>query len=130
MTHTVLLVEDDARIRARLAAAVSANSDLQLLAAAGNCAEARAALDAQTPDVLLLDLGQPDGDGADLIPIALEGGARVIVMSVFNNCPRLRAALAAGAQGCLFKDSSPGAIGRAVGNILAGPRTSANHEFM
>lgn len=44
---TVLLVEDDARIRERLAAAISANADLYLLKAAGSYAEARTPLRAR-----------------------------------------------------------------------------------
>ncbi|MFA5939575.1 MAG: response regulator [Sinimarinibacterium sp.] len=121
MAYTVLLVEDDPRTRERLAAAIAEDPGLQLLATAGNCAQARAELDARTPDALLLDLGLPDGDGGDLIPEALRAGTRIIVMSVFDSCPRQRAALAAGAHGCLLKDSSPRAIGRAVVGLFAAP---------
>jgi len=119
MAHTVVLVEDDPRIRERLAALITANANLKLLAIAGNFVEGRTALKTQTPDVLLLDLGLPDGDGADLIPLALRANVRVIVMSVFNNGARLDAALKAGADGCLFKDSSPRAIGHAVAALFA-----------
>ena len=110
MAYTVLLVEDDPRTRDRLAAAISANADLYLLKAAANYAEARAALQLQTPD-------------------ALHAGARVIVMSVFNNGARLNAALAAGAHGCLFKDISSGGIGRAVCALFA-ETSEKNHQFM
>jgi len=119
MAYTVVIVEDDPRIRERLAALVTAHAGLKLLAAAAGFAEGRAALKAHAPDVLLLDLGLPDGDGADLIPLALRAGARVIVMSVFNNGARLNAALAAGAHGCLFKDISSGGLGRAVNALFA-----------
>ncbi|MGH8454680.1 MAG: response regulator [Nevskiales bacterium] len=132
MAHTVLLVEDDTRTRERLAAAIAVYADLRLLAAVGNCAEARAELKAQTPDVLLVDLGLPDGNGEELIPYALSAGARVVVLTVFSNGPRLRAALAAGAQGCLFKDSSFSVISQTVINLFKSePATPAtNHEFM
>jgi two-component system, NarL family, nitrate/nitrite response regulator NarL len=130
MPYSVLLVEDDACIRERLSAAIAGQSELRLLAAVGTVAEGRAALSAQTPDALLVNLGLPDGDGGDLIPVALNAGARVTVLTVFSNGARLRAALDAGAHGCLFKDSSPRAICRTVTGLFTPAPASANHEFL
>ena len=132
MAYTILLVEDDPRIRERLAAVITAHTDLRLLAA-GTFAEARAWLSTQTPDVLLVDLGLPDGDGAELIPTALRAGARVVVLTVFNNGPRLRVALQAGAYGFLFKDSSPRVIAQTLANLFSNSPlapAATNHEFM
>lgn len=114
MPQTALLVEDDARTRARLAAAISTIAGMQLLASVGSCAEARRELSRSVPDVLLLDLGLPDGDGAELIPEALRAGAKILILSVFSDGPQLRAALAAGAGGFLLKDSGAREICRAI----------------
>lgn len=133
MAHTIVLVEDDTRIRERLAAGIGTQADLHLVAAVGTFAQARAALDAHAPDVLLVDLGLPDGNGADLIAPALRLHARVVILTVFNNGPRLGAALAAGAYGFLFKDSSPGTIARTLKNIFTDAPAlpaAANHQFM
>jgi DNA-binding NarL/FixJ family response regulator len=133
MAHTVLLVEDDPRIRERLAAIISAHPALELLAAAGTYAEARAWLSKRAPDVLLVDLGMPDGDGGELIPPALQAGARVVVLTVFHNGSRLGAALAAGAYGCMYKDSSAQVITETLTNLFAAQPVAevpTNHEFM
>lgn len=61
--HRILIVEDDARIRAEVGAALGfADCELVLV---GDAAAARQALD-QVFDLLVLDLGLPDGDGLDL----------------------------------------------------------------
>jgi DNA-binding NarL/FixJ family response regulator len=66
-THTVLLVEDDAQTRARLAEVIGTHPSLQLLDDVGSVAEGKAALREHRPDVLITDLGLPDGDGTELI---------------------------------------------------------------
>ena len=60
--HRVLLVEDDKSTRAHLARAIEGEETLHLEAACANCASARSALAESAPDVLLTDLGLPDGD--------------------------------------------------------------------
>jgi DNA-binding response OmpR family regulator len=62
-TTTVMVVEDDAAFRARFCRIVAQSEELSLLAAVGDLAAARATLERQVPDVLLIDLGLPDGSG-------------------------------------------------------------------
>jgi two-component system response regulator DesR len=62
----VMLVEDDTAFREALAFVLAKEHGLEVVAQAGSLAEARKALDGR-PDVALLDLALPDGDGTELI---------------------------------------------------------------
>lgn len=62
---TVLVVEDDALIAASLVRALGANG--YTARTCGSVASAISSIDADPPDLVLLDLGLPDGDGSDTI---------------------------------------------------------------
>ena len=119
---TVLLVEDDENTRARLAEAIGTHPQLVLQAAVGNCAEARRELARVAPDVLLTDLGLPDGSGIDLIRAVRDQGlaTHAMVVTVFGDEQHVVAAIEAGALGYLLKDGSPDYIGTSIMEMLAG----------
>jgi len=119
---TVLLVEDDGPTRARLAEAVTAQPELELVGAADCLAAAREALEGGAPDVLLTDLGLPDGSGAELIRELQAQGAptQAMVITVFGDERHVVGAIEAGALGYLLKDSSSEAIGRGILELLEG----------
>lgn len=121
-THRVLLVEDDARTRDRLQRAIAAHEGLQIQAAVGTCADARAALAHSAPDVLLTDLGLPDGHGTELIRETREAHphTRSMVISVFGDERHVVDAIRAGASGYLLKDASSKEIGRSILDLIAG----------
>lgn len=119
--NTVLVVEDDPVTRDYLAAAVSANAQLELLGAAGTCTEARARLQMRAPRVLLVDLGLPDGDGVDLIrEVTRTADTDAMVVTVFGDERHVVAALEAGATGYLLKDSPLADIADAILRLIAG----------
>lgn len=119
---TVLLVEDDAATRARLARAVEQDVGLRLVGQAGSCAEARARLAEGVPDVLLVDLGLPDGSGIDLIRELKRDGAgtEVMVITVFGDEKHVVAALEAGATGYVLKDGSNEYIAASIRDLVNG----------
>jgi DNA-binding NarL/FixJ family response regulator len=122
MGHSVLLVEDDARTRARLARVIATNVDLVLVADVGNCADARVELARAAPDVLLTDLGLPDGSGIDLIleTRRLHPHTRSMVISVFGDEDHVVEAIRAGASGYLLKDATHKEVGRSIIALMAG----------
>jgi len=118
----VLLVEDDAHTRARLARVLDAHPQLQLGGQAGTYAEGRRLLEMLRPDVLLTDLGLPDGDGIALIRDArrLVPTTLPLVITVFGDEQHVVAAIEAGALGYLLKDGAPDYIGTSILEMLAG----------
>lgn len=119
---TVTLVEDDAPIREEFARMVQADPGLKLLTAVGSCAEARRSFSLAKPDVALIDLGLPDGDGTDLIAelAATSKATSVLVVTVFGDEAHVVRALQAGAHGYLLKDSPTAEFGRAIRAVCEG----------
>lgn len=119
--HRVLLVEDDASTRNYLEDAVSAHSELSLVAAVGTVAEGREVLEAKPVDVLLTDLGLPDGSGIELIEQAAKHGEILsLVVTVFGDEEHVVEAIEAGAMGYLLKDQAPDDVGKAILDMAGG----------
>jgi DNA-binding NarL/FixJ family response regulator len=108
-TTTVMVVEDDPAFLARFCRIVAQSEQLSLLAAVGDLASARRAIERQAPDVLLTDLGLPDGSGIDLIreTAARHPATDIMVITVFGDEQHVIASIEAGATGYILKDSLP-----------------------
>jgi DNA-binding NarL/FixJ family response regulator len=107
MTIRIALLEDDAVLLDRYVELVRSAPDMQVLWAARNLAEARSAIDSGTPDILLVDLGLPDGSGLDIFAQVKKQfpACEVMVVSVFGDEDNVVAAIKAGASGYLLKDT-------------------------
>jgi DNA-binding NarL/FixJ family response regulator len=119
----VLLVEDDARLRSRLAAVLRRRPHLRVV---GEVAAAEAALDLLRQglevDVVLVDLGLPGMSGRELISIAKATWPRVelVVLTGFADDESIYEALRAGATGYLLKDAGPDEIVSAIDEVCDG----------
>ncbi|HWY24026.1 MAG TPA: response regulator transcription factor [Nevskia sp.] len=120
MPYLTAIVEDDPATREYLAAAVRGNSELELAAVAGSFAEARELLREPAFQVMLIDLGLPDGDGIELVRAATAHGVESMVVTVFADEQHVVSALEAGATGYLLKDSGQAEIGMAVVQLMQG----------
>ncbi len=120
--YQVLLVEDEPATRQRLAGAVNCHHQLSILAAVSNVTEAKAVLAQTQPDVLLTDIGLPDGDGTEIIAELGRLGYKTeaMVITVFGDERHVIRAVEAGATGYLLKDDRPDAITDAIMELLAG----------
>lgn len=121
----VAVVEDDAACRIALVAALNAAADMRLLWALAGRAEALAALNvpgAEAPDVLLVDLGLPDGNGLEVIAAARARWPRVapMVSTIFGDETNVLQAIEAGALGYLLKDLPAHAVVDEVRHLHAG----------
>ena len=113
---SVVVIEDDAPLRDEFERMARSHAGLKLLGSAGTLAEARALLARYTPDVMMVDLGLPDGDGIELITTLgqISPQAVALVTTVFGDESHVIRAIEAGARGYLLKDSSVDEFARAV----------------
>ena len=119
---SVLIVEDEPVLRAYFAASVRSNEGLRLVAEAGTLAQGFAALKEHRPQVVLVDLGLPDGDALRLIRAASaqDPPPDVMVISGFADEESVLAAVEAGAGGYLLKDGSDTDIAASIVSLVAG----------
>lgn len=122
MTTTVIVVEDDPAFLARFCRIVVGAPELALLAAVGDIASARSAIARCAPDVLLTDLGLPDGSGVDLIRETAQAhpATDIMVISVFGDEEHVLASIEAGATGYVLKDSLPDEFVALIAQLRAG----------
>ncbi len=118
----VLIVDDEPEFLRRFSEAVVADAGLQLLAAVATGKAAIALLDAQPPDVMLVDLGLPDIDGVEVIRHAANRCPQcdVLVVTMFGDEQHVVASIEAGATGYLLKDASSERIAASIHELRAG----------
>jgi DNA-binding NarL/FixJ family response regulator len=118
----VIVVDDQAVVRAGFAAIVAAEPDLTVVAEAGDGAAAVSLAAAERPDVVLMDIRMPGMDGltATRLITAPAGGPRVLVLTTFDLDEYVYEALRAGASGFLLKDARPEELLSAIRVVAAG----------
>ena len=119
---TVIVVEDDPVFLTRFCGIVASEPSLTLLAAVGDLASARQMLARHVPDVLLTDLGLPDGNGVELIREVARAhpATDIMVISVFGDEQHVLASIEAGATGYILKDSLPDEFVSLIVQLRAG----------
>lgn len=118
----VALVEDDPLFRDAIVAAIRGAPDMELAGVAETRRDGLALLHGPAADVLLVDLGLPDGSGIDVIAVAqtLWSGCDVMVATTFGDEAHVLQSIEAGAAGYLLKDSSPARMLEEIRNLRAG----------
>ncbi|HET7565878.1 MAG TPA: response regulator transcription factor, partial [Gemmatimonadaceae bacterium] len=118
----VLLVDDHALVRTGIKAMLSGARDLTIIGEASNGREALELAARLTPDVVVMDLDMPDGDGesATRALVALPHPPRVLILTMHDERERLLDLLHAGAAGYLAKDASSHDLLDAVRVVAAG----------
>jgi DNA-binding NarL/FixJ family response regulator len=118
----VLLVDDDALVRAGLRTILSSAHDLELVGEADDGNRALAVVREHRPDVVLMDIRMPEMDGitATAALRRLDPAPQVIVLTTFHADEQVLNALRAGAGGFLLKDTPPADILNAVRLVASG----------
>lgn len=120
----VVIADDQALIRGGFRALLEAESDIEVVGEASTGTDALGLIRRERPDVALMDIRMPDGDGLEATErIAADpdlAGTRIIVVTTFELDEYVAQAIRAGASGFLVKDTEPAELIRAVRVVAAG----------
>ncbi|MGN6795003.1 MAG: response regulator [Streptosporangiaceae bacterium] len=119
----VLLADDHPVVREGLRGMLSAEADIDVAGEAASGTEAVALFASLHPDVVLMDLRMPGGDGVDAIEkirAAHGNAARVIVLTTYDTDADILRAVEAGASGYLLKDAPRADLLRAIRAAASG----------
>ncbi|MGH2368777.1 MAG: response regulator [Chloroflexota bacterium] len=124
MTVRVLLAEDQAMVRGALSALLSLEEDIEIVAEASRGDEVLPAALDTLPDVALLDIEMPGGDGlaaAAELKVRLPS-CRAIILTTFGRTGYLKRAMESGAVAFLLKDSPATELAAAIRRVMNGER--------
>ncbi|GAA4217402.1 response regulator [Actinocatenispora rupis] len=112
----VLLVDDHPVVREGLRGILGTEDGIDVVGEAGSATEAVAVARAYAPDVVLMDLRMPDGDGVQATRdlLARDPECRVVVLTTYENDADILRAVEAGATGYLLKDAGRAELAGAI----------------
>src|SRR5664279_1722251 len=137
-TIRVLVADDQVLFRSGVAATLSAQPDLDVVALAASGLEAVTLVAELEPDVVLMDIRMPVMDGVEatrqiFAPSSVAGrrrSTRIIVLTTFNLDDRAATAIRLGASGFLLKDTTPDFLAACVRTVHAGNAVIAPNELV
>ncbi|MBJ8347035.1 response regulator transcription factor [Antrihabitans sp. YC2-6] len=118
----VFLVDDHEVVRRGLAELLGSDPELSIIGEAGSVSQAMARIPALLPDVAVLDLRLPDGNGVELCRDLLSRlpGLRCLILTSFTDEQAMLDAILAGASGYVVKDIRGMELARAIKDVGAG----------
>jgi DNA-binding NarL/FixJ family response regulator len=119
---SIIIVEDEPEFRRRFAQIIDSEPTMRLAGVAANKREAQALIDREEFDVMLIDLGLPDGTGIDLIRNVSQRkpDVDIMVVTVFGDEQHVVSSIEAGATGYILKDSTPADVISCIRLLRAG----------
>ena len=121
LVFTVFLVEDHEPVRRSVSAALASDPALRVVGEAGSVADARIGISRVRPDVAVLDVRLPDGNGIDLCrELRVQHDVRSLILSALGDETTMLRAVRAGAYGYLVKQPDSTRLVAAVKAVGAG----------
>jgi DNA-binding NarL/FixJ family response regulator len=124
VTIKVLIVDDQALVRAGFRVLLEASPDIDVVGEAENGAQAVKMTKTLTPDVVLMDIRMPEMDGLEasrrIVSESGDKGSRILVLTTFDADEYVYEALRVGASGFLLKDTDPEQLIEAVRVVASG----------
>lgn len=121
---SVVIVEDHSLIRDGLRMLLALERNFRLVGEAGSLAEARRVVAGQQPDIVMLDVGLPDGDGIELAGELLQARQelRILILTGDLGSETVARALAVGAHGYVHKQHNADELFAALNTLRNGGR--------
>jgi DNA-binding NarL/FixJ family response regulator len=119
----VLLADDQAMVRAGFRMILESDPEIEVVGEAGSGEQAMASTRHLGPDIVLMDIQMPDGDGLEATRRITEDGelhSRVVILTTFERDEYVFEALRSGASGFLLKNAPPEELLHAVHVVIAG----------
>lgn len=120
----VLLADDQRMFREAVSALLELEDDIEVVAQAATGQEAIQQVRCHDPDVAVIDIEMPDGDGLYAANTLRAEGARcrVVIVTTFGRAGYLQRALDSGVAGFILKDASTGALAQAIRRCANGQK--------
>ncbi|SEB14895.1 response regulator transcription factor [Leifsonia sp. 21MFCrub1.1] len=118
----IVLADDHPVVREGIRGMLQGYDDIEVVGQAGSGPEAVALVAALAPDLVLMDLRMPGGDGVEATRtiVAAHPATRVVVLTTYETDQDILRAIEAGASGYLLKDIAPAELARSVRSAAAG----------
>jgi two-component system response regulator DevR len=118
----VFLVDDHEVVRRGLAGLLASDPELEIVGEAGSVSEAKARIPALKPDVVVLDVRLPDGNGIELCRdlVSEHPDLRCLMLTSFTSDEAMLEAILAGASGYVVKDIKGMELAQAIKEVGAG----------
>jgi DNA-binding NarL/FixJ family response regulator len=122
VTTRVLVADDQSMVRAGFRMLLAGEDDIEVVAEASNGLEAIEKAARYDPTVILMDIRMPELDGLEATRriLAVDRGARILILTTFDLDEYVYEALRAGASGFVLKDDSPEQLIAAIRTVAAG----------
>jgi DNA-binding NarL/FixJ family response regulator len=119
---SIIIVEDEPEFRRRFAQIIEGEPTMRLAGVAATKRDAQTLIDREDFDVMLIDLGLPDGTGIDLIRNVSQRkpDVDIMVVTVFGDEQHVVSSIEAGATGYILKDSTPADVISCIRLLRAG----------
>ena len=118
----LVMADDHPMVREGIRSMLTRHADLEVVAEAGNGAQAIEAVARTRPDLLLLDLRMPDMNGPEVTRkiLAAHPQTKVLILTTYDSDTDILPAIEAGANGYLLKDVEPHILAQAIRDTVAG----------
>lgn len=121
---SVIMIDDHPLFREGLKSIMAGNKSYKIVGEAGTIKEGMDLISKLKPDIVLLDLSLPDGNGIQVIAKILEISplSRILVVSVYSKINFIREAFNEGAFGYIIKESAPEGLIRGLDTVAKGEK--------